>query len=355
LASTPASGQFPIGTGTAYALGTITNGGGIGISVVSGNIQLTNSGVISLTSSLSGISVGTGTGNVTLSGTLGVANGGTGATTSTGTGSVVLSNSPSLVTPALGTPSSGTLTNCTGYPSSALSGAVPVSAGGTGTTTAFTLGSVVFAGASGAYSQNNANFFWDNTNARLGIGTTTPTQKLSVTGNSIVSGNSYFSDTSYYAYVSGSSVWLNFDANDSIEYQRTTNQLVGYIGGAATFAVDSTGNFRINSGYGSVATAYGCRAWVNFNGTGTVAIRASGNVSSITDNGTGDYTVNFTNAMPDANYAMVAGATWNNDAVPLVQRGDVAPTSSSIRIWLKMVGYSAGSNDAEWANVAIFR
>jgi hypothetical protein len=48
---------------------------------------------------------------------------------------------------------------------------------------------------------------------------------------------------------------------------------------------------------------YKCRAWVNFNGTGTVAIRASGNVSSITDNGTGDYTVNFTNAMPDANYS----------------------------------------------------
>jgi hypothetical protein len=52
------------------------------------------------------------------------------------------------------------------------------------------------------------------------------------------------------------------------------------------------------------APMYACRAWVNFNGTGTVAIRASGNVSSITDNGTGDYTVNFTTAMPDANYAM---------------------------------------------------
>jgi hypothetical protein len=49
---------------------------------------------------------------------------------------------------------------------------------------------------------------------------------------------------------------------------------------------------------------YKCRAWVNFDGTGTVAIRASGNVSSITDNGTGDYTVNFTTAMPDANYVM---------------------------------------------------
>ena len=47
---------------------------------------------------------------------------------------------------------------------------------------------------------------------------------------------------------------------------------------------------------------YKCRAWVNFNGTGTVAIRAAGNVSSITDNGIGDYTVNFTTAMPDANY-----------------------------------------------------
>jgi hypothetical protein len=47
-----------------------------------------------------------------------------------------------------------------------------------------------------------------------------------------------------------------------------------------------------------------CRAWVNFNGTGTVAIRASFNVSSITDNGTGDYTVNLTNAMPDANYSL---------------------------------------------------
>jgi len=50
---------------------------------------------------------------------------------------------------------------------------------------------------------------------------------------------------------------------------------------------------------------YKCRAWVNFNGTGTVAIRASGNVSSITDNSTGDYTVNFTNALEDANYTCV--------------------------------------------------
>lgn len=55
------------------------------------------------------------------------------------------------------------------------------------------------------------------------------------------------------------------------------------------------------------APSYSARAWVNFNGTGTVAIRASGNVTSITDNGTGNYTVNFTTAMSDANYSVVCG------------------------------------------------
>jgi hypothetical protein len=64
---------------------------------------------------------------------------------------------------------------------------------------------------------------------------------------------------------------------------------------------------------------YKCRAWVNFNGTGTVAIRASGGVASITDNGTGDYTVNFTTAMPDANYAALVtndkGLTVNQNAL----------------------------------------
>jgi hypothetical protein len=71
----------------------------------------------------------------------------------------------------------------------------------------------------------------------------------------------------------------------------------------------SSGNLSFNSGYGSVATAYGCRAWVNFDGTGTVAIRGSGNVSSITDNGTGNYTVNFTNAMPDVNFSIVTSGS----------------------------------------------
>jgi len=78
--------------------------------------------------------------------------------------------------------------------------------------------------------------------------------------------------------------------------------------GVTELTVASTGvtvadNLLFNSGYGSAAVAYGCRAWVNFDGRSSITIRGSGNISSITDNGTGDYTLNFTNAMPDANYA----------------------------------------------------
>jgi hypothetical protein len=127
-------------------------------------------------------------------------------------------------------------------------------------------------------------------------------------------------------------------------------------GGALVGQFDSSANFQFNSGYGSVATAYGCRAWVNFNGSGTVAIRASGNVTSITDNGTGDYTVNFTNAMPDANYVVLGlgyAATSDNSTLRgIEQRG--APTTGSARI-MTFNGINAVAYDGDYVNVAIFR
>ena len=101
--------------------------------------------------------------------------------------------------------------------------------------------------------------------------------------------------------------------------------------GTNAVILDTSQNLQFNSGYGSVATAYGCRAWVNFNGTGTVAIRGSGNVSSITDNGTGDYTVNFTNAMPDANYGIILGSGPPNGVSPnfySIYNGTTALTTS---------------------------
>jgi hypothetical protein len=112
--------------------------------------------------------------------------------------------------------------------------------------------------------------------------------------------------------------------------------------------IDSSGNLLFNSGYGSVATAYGCRAWVNFNGTGTVAIRASGNVSSITDGGTGIYTVNFTNAMPDANYTTSIEAIRNATADTNFDAAfDKDDTYSSSAVRFRTVVASEGNRPAE--------
>jgi hypothetical protein len=78
---------------------------------------------------------------------------------------------------------------------------------------------------------------------------------------------------------------------------------------------------------------YTAKAWVNFNGNGTVAIRSSGNVSSITDNGTGTYTVNFTVAMPNANYA-IAGTTVGEPTIwaNYITGNGTAPTTTTCRI-----------------------
>ena len=106
------------------------------------------------------------------------------------------------------------------------------------------------------------------------------------------------------------------------------------------------------------APLYACRAWVNFNGTGTVAIRASGNVSSITDNGAGDYTVNFTTVMQDDNYSSVCSGGWNDtlNRPALLSFGGLTSqrTTSALRVFnVQSATYS--SMDASAACVAIFR
>ena len=96
------------------------------------------------------------------------------------------------------------------------------------------------------------------------------------------------------------------------------------------------------------------KAWVNFNGMGTVAIRASFNVSSITDNGTGDYTVNFTNAMVDANYVMTC-LNWQNSGntpVTIAQNSNRTDTASLTNVTSCQ---GAVRFDASLVSVAIFR
>jgi hypothetical protein len=124
---------------------------------------------------------------------------------------------------------------------------------------------------------------------------------------------------------------------------------------------NGSNNLLMNSGYGSDAVAYGCRAWVNFNGQGTVAIRASGNVSSITDGGAGIFSVNFTTAMPDINYSISVNASLSfasfNLYSPSLNAGsggnEVAPTTSSCSMYIAQSDNVAF--DPKYVNVAIFR
>jgi hypothetical protein len=127
-------------------------------------------------------------------------------------------------------------------------------------------------------------------------------------------------------------------------------QLTGDVAAARiTTALNATGS----------APIYACRAWVNFDGTGTVAIRASGNVSSITDNGVGNYTVNFTTAMPDANYCAVGSSTLNSstNTKGVWSAQSYATTSLGIVCSAAVSGYVVSSTNADhpFVNVAIFR
>jgi hypothetical protein len=94
------------------------------------------------------------------------------------------------------------------------------------------------------------------------------------------------------------------------------------------------------------------KAWVNFNGTGTVAIRASLNVSSITDNGTGDYTVNFTTAFADANYSFALNGRYGNGEYGM-QYGMQSVTTTAIRV--SQIYTNGVYYDAPFYCVEIFR
>lgn len=98
------------------------------------------------------------------------------------------------------------------------------------------------------------------------------------------------------------------------------------------------------------------KAWVNFNGTGTVAIRASYNVSSITDNGTGSYTVNFTTALADANYVFMCSATDDNTSARFgCELGTYGEYRTASVLRLRFFADSGSVNDVQGAYVSVFR
>lgn len=139
-------------------------------------------------------------------------------------------------------------------------------------------------------------------------------------------------------------------ANDNAVVKLTGNQTVA---GVKTFSDPVTlGASQLQIPSGS-APSFTCRAWVNFNGTGTVAIRASGNVSSITDNGVGSYAVNLTTAMPDADYSVIATLGVIGSLPAGIQCATGTLTTSSVVV---TSSNSANSlSDYNTFSVAIFR
>ena len=150
---------------------------------------------------------------------------------------------------------------------------------------------------------------------------------------------------------------INADTSDGLKITSDTSGQIDFQSAGSTKAtIDTAGNLKFDSGYGSVATAYGCRAWVNFNGIGTVAIRDSGNVSSITDHAVGQFTVNFTTALPDANYTSVGmgGNVFNAMIVISQPRGTYVPTTTSCR-YNAMYQNESFFYDPEYVGISIFR
>ena len=203
----------------------------------------------------------------------------------------------------------------------------------------------------------------------VGIGTSSPLGKLKVAvGNNAPAASGNMNTGVVIESASGSRA-LNIGVNNTAGYSwinsafannsGVPDNLVLMTGAVERMRLDSNGNLQFNSGYGSVATAYGCRAWVNFNGTGTVAIRASGNVSSITDRGTGRYTMNIATAMPDANYSIVNTGSNNpgntNFGHAAMIDGEAGTPLTTTYTYIAYKSDTASYVDVVYGCVAIFR
>jgi len=199
-----------------------------------------------------------------------------------------------------------------------------------------------------------------DSSGRVGVGTASPGAPLAIQANSTAEGIEILGRATdgigeFAFFENDGTTEIGRIQARTTELQlraRQSGQSIVFAAGGITESarIDSSGNLKFNSGYGSVATAYGCRAWINFDGTsGSIGTgRASGNISSVTDNGTGNYTVNFATAMPDANFAAVISV----DGLPEFDPTVYIFTTSSFSI----VIYDAGAyRDRSIVCAAVFR
>ena len=177
---------------------------------------------------------------------------------------------------------------------------------------------------------NNNQRLTVDTDGNVGIGTVTPSEKLEVNGT-----------------VKATSFEGGFPELTQVQVEDDTSTVFGQVSGqrlaqATAATLNATGS----------APIYACRAWVNFNGTGTVAIRASGNVSSITDNGVGSYTINIANAIEDANYCILTTAGVANSKGDMTVAG--VPTTTAFSV-LNGVNSAYFPVDPEYVYAAVLR
>ena len=182
-----------------------------------------------------------------------------------------------------------------------------------------------------------------DSSGNIGVGTSSPGCKLEVTG--LIRATSLTNPTS------GSGIEVGYDGTQGVIQafsDRVTNTSV---------PINIQGDLKMNSGYGSSALAYGCRAWVNFNGSGGVSIRGSGNIASVVRTGGGIYYATFTNNMPDTNFCCVGSASvsaGNFGYLPGDEHGTRTVNKTGTFYTTNGTNVNAAA-DATNINIAIFR
>jgi len=197
-------------------------------------------------------------------------------------------------------------------------------------------------------AQNYSGYQWYNVTNSTYVGTV---------GYAEDNGGASFSSTMMpVAYVTVSSP-TTYELRQAFGNVTVTNVYSGCIQVEITKVTGFTSALGLTQTVGN-APYYGARAWVNFNGTGTVAIRASQNISSITDNGVGSYTLNFTVPMEDSNFVVMGTSEHDNGTSVdwAVIDGDVttaSPSNSSVRV--NFLGNNSAMRDSRYCFFTIFR